>query len=129
MTRRIRQQELLGIYSTASVGCYIKGDVKSETVPALVFICGFLFYPLLRFFPFYCIYLSTSFTISNTSSPKTFDKPKSITFKGLSSSFVKNRKFSGFKSLKIVFFFLSENVNTYGIFYCGGSSLSPALFM
>jgi hypothetical protein len=82
--------------------------MKSETVPALVFIYGFLFYPLLRFFPFYCIYLSTSFTISNTSSPKTFDKPKSITFKGLSSSLVKNRKFSGFKSLKIVFFFLSE---------------------
>ncbi len=127
MTRRILRQELLGIYSMASVG-EIKGDVKSETVPALVFICGFLFYPLLRFFPFYCIYLSTSFTISNTSSPKTFDSPKSITFNGLSSAFVKNRKFSGFKSLKIVFF-IYKSKNTYGIFYCGDSSLLPALFM
>jgi hypothetical protein len=80
----------------------LERSIKSETVPALVFIYAYLFYPLLLFFPFYYIYLSTSFTISNTSSPKTFDKPKSMTFSGLSSALVKNKKFSGFKSLKIV---------------------------
>jgi len=76
-----------------------------KTVPARVpidYYYFFFFFLLLLFYlpdlPFY-IYLSTSFIISNTSSPNTLDNPKSITFKGLSSASVKNKKFSGFKSL------------------------------
>ena len=70
------------------------------TVPARVFIA---YYFLLCFFLIFllAIYFSTSFTISKTSSPNTLDKPKSITFRGLFSSVVKNKKFSGFRSLKI----------------------------
>ena len=79
------------------------------TVPALVFIAYFLLFLLnfsffFPFLPYSFICLSTSFIISNTSSPNTFDNPKSIIFNGLSSAVVKNKKFSGFKSLKIVLF-------------------------
>ena len=38
--------------------------------------------------------------MSKTSSPKTLESPKSITLSGLLLSLVKNKKFSGFKSLE-----------------------------